>query len=186
MTVRTVKFGNPETAANVFGSFDSNLKILQREYGVSIASRDGEIKISGDKAESCARVMEALGKLAAGGESVDEQKVRYFMAAEEQDENLADDAEVLLDGEVVVPGRFFADMVKMLTTAFDNGITHFDLANNYGPEAGSAESNLHGVHATGSHCLGSGDGIFYLVQNDNGDDDGVCESFHYSHDYLAS
>lgn len=27
-------------------------------------------------------------------------------------------------------------------TAFDNGITHFDLANNYGPEAGSAERNF--------------------------------------------
>ena len=27
-------------------------------------------------------------------------------------------------------------------TAFDNGITHFDLANNYGPEPGSAERNL--------------------------------------------
>ena len=33
-------------------------------------------------------------------------------------------------------------MRKMVFTAFDNGITHFDLANNYGPENGSAESNL--------------------------------------------
>ncbi len=30
----------------------------------------------------------------------------------------------------------------MCFTAFDNGITHFDLANNYGPEAGSAERNF--------------------------------------------
>jgi len=30
----------------------------------------------------------------------------------------------------------------MLRTAFDLGITHFDLANNYGPPAGSAESNF--------------------------------------------
>ena len=33
----------------------------------------------------------------------------------------------------------FENMCKMCFTAFDNGITHFDLANNYGPEAGSAE-----------------------------------------------
>ncbi len=33
----------------------------------------------------------------------------------------------------------YDNMVKMCETAFDNGITHFDLANNYGPEAGSAE-----------------------------------------------
>ena len=36
----------------------------------------------------------------------------------------------------------FDNMCKMCFTAFDNGITHFDLANNYGPEAGSAESNF--------------------------------------------
>ena len=30
----------------------------------------------------------------------------------------------------------------MIHTAFDAGITHFDLANNYGPEPGSAESNF--------------------------------------------
>ena len=33
----------------------------------------------------------------------------------------------------------------MLRTAFDAGITHFDLANNYGPPAGSAETNF-GAH----------------------------------------
>lgn len=36
----------------------------------------------------------------------------------------------------------FANMQKMCYTAFDNGITHFDLANNYGPSAGSAEKNF--------------------------------------------
>ncbi|MEG2561018.1 MAG: aldo/keto reductase [Clostridia bacterium] len=34
------------------------------------------------------------------------------------------------------------NMTEMLTTAFDNGITHFDLANNYGPVDGSAEENF--------------------------------------------
>lgn len=36
----------------------------------------------------------------------------------------------------------FENMCKMCYTAFDLGITHFDLANNYGPEAGSAETNF--------------------------------------------
>ena len=31
---------------------------------------------------------------------------------------------------------------EILKTAFDNGITHFDLANNYGPPPGSAETNF--------------------------------------------
>ncbi len=36
----------------------------------------------------------------------------------------------------------YAKMEEMCFTAFDHGITHFDLANNYGPKAGSAESNF--------------------------------------------
>ena len=36
----------------------------------------------------------------------------------------------------------YDNMKQMCFTAFDNGITHFDLANNYGPEAGSAEKNV--------------------------------------------
>ncbi len=36
----------------------------------------------------------------------------------------------------------FENMEKMCFTAFDNGITHFDLANNYGPAPGSAEINF--------------------------------------------
>lgn len=36
----------------------------------------------------------------------------------------------------------FKQMKAMCFTAFDNGITHFDLANNYGPPAGSAEKNF--------------------------------------------
>lgn len=36
----------------------------------------------------------------------------------------------------------FETMQKLCFTAFDNGITHFDLANNYGPPYGSAEINF--------------------------------------------
>ena len=34
------------------------------------------------------------------------------------------------------------NMKEIIFTAFDNGITHFDLANNYGPAQGSAEKNF--------------------------------------------
>ena len=36
----------------------------------------------------------------------------------------------------------FENMKKLCFTAFDNGITQFDLANNYGPLPGSAEKNF--------------------------------------------
>ena len=35
----------------------------------------------------------------------------------------------------------YEHMKQLVFTAFDHGITHFDLANNYGPEPGSAEKN---------------------------------------------
>lgn len=38
--------------------------------------------------------------------------------------------------------NIYDNMVDMVTTAFDNGITHFDIANNYGPQPGSAEENF--------------------------------------------
>lgn len=36
----------------------------------------------------------------------------------------------------------YENMCRLCFTAFDNGITHFDLANNYGPKEGSAEKNF--------------------------------------------
>lgn len=36
----------------------------------------------------------------------------------------------------------YENMKSLCFTAFDHGITHFDLANNYGPEPGSAEKNF--------------------------------------------
>lgn len=42
----------------------------------------------------------------------------------------------------------FDNMKDMCKTAFDYGITHFDLANNYGPVAGSAEENFGRILAT--------------------------------------
>lgn len=40
-----------------------------------------------------------------------------------------------------------ANQRKIMQAAFDNGITHFDLANNYGPPAGSAEKNFGKIFA---------------------------------------
>ena len=40
-------------------------------------------------------------------------------------------------GKVISP-----ESKKMIFRAFERGVTHFDLANNYGPPYGSAESNF--------------------------------------------
>jgi L-glyceraldehyde 3-phosphate reductase len=46
----------------------------------------------------------------------------------------------------------FENMVNMCQTAFDHGITHFDLANNYGPIPGSAEENFGRILAKSLGC----------------------------------
>ena len=45
----------------------------------------------------------------------------------------------------------FDNMRQMCFTAFDNGITHFDLANNYGPPEGTAELNFGRILITPSN-----------------------------------
>ncbi len=42
----------------------------------------------------------------------------------------------------------YENIKELLFTSFDEGITHFDLANNYGPEYGSAEENFGRVMAS--------------------------------------
>ena len=41
---------------------------------------------------------------------------------------------------------------KIMRRAFDRGVTHFDLANNYGPPAGSAEENVGRILAEDFAC----------------------------------
>ena len=48
-------------------------------------------------------------------------------------------------------GRY-DNMRQMCFTAFDNGITHFDLANNYGPPEGTAEINFGRILKEDLHC----------------------------------
>lgn len=47
--------------------------------------------------------------------------------------------------------RPYENAKEMVYTAFDNGITHFDLANNYGPEPGTAEETFGRILKDGLH-----------------------------------
>ncbi len=40
-----------EQAAELFGSFDSNVRLIEQEYGVQVLFRDTELKISGRSEE---------------------------------------------------------------------------------------------------------------------------------------
>ena len=82
MTEQIISVERMEAAVNLFGSLDENMKIIQRELGVSVVNRDGELKLSGEDAEKvmqAAQAVEGLLKLIARGETITEQNVRYVL-----------------------------------------------------------------------------------------------------------
>lgn len=70
-----------EDLITVFGSLDENIRRIEQQFHVQITNRDSELKISGEPedADKAARTLEGLLALAAKGETIDEQKVRYLI-----------------------------------------------------------------------------------------------------------
>ena len=70
-----------EDLISVFGSFDENIKRIEEALGVSIVNRDTELKITGDEeaVDKAVRTVNGLLALAAKGEAIDEQRVRYLI-----------------------------------------------------------------------------------------------------------
>ena len=82
MTERIINAERVEQLIDVFGSFDENIKKIEAEFQVRITNRNTELKVSGEEEEAvfmASRALEALLSLAAKGEEIDEQKVRYLM-----------------------------------------------------------------------------------------------------------
>ena len=82
MTEQIINVERVEHIVNLFGSFDENIKLLEREYGVNIVCRDTELKICGD-AEAVLRgkaAVNALLQLAARGEQISQQNVNYVIS----------------------------------------------------------------------------------------------------------
>ena len=81
MAEKSMSFERFENIVNVFGSFDENLHIIENEMNVVITDRDSELKISGDIEDVmyAEKAIEGLLALAAKGESIDTQNVRYII-----------------------------------------------------------------------------------------------------------
>lgn len=82
MAERTFIITSMDHMLNLFGSYDSNIKLIQEELDVNIVNRGSEIKISGNesnvtKAYSC---LESLLKISQNGDHITEQQVRYILS----------------------------------------------------------------------------------------------------------
>ena len=49
---RTMNVGRMENIISVFGSFDENLRMIEKELGVKVTDRDSEIHIVGDEEQT--------------------------------------------------------------------------------------------------------------------------------------
>ncbi len=81
MIERTVNAERMEQIIEVFGSFDENVKRIEDAFGVHVINRGTELKVQGDEeyTDQGVRAVEGLMALAAKGETIDEQKVRYLI-----------------------------------------------------------------------------------------------------------
>ena len=81
LTERIVNAERVEDLISVFGSFDENIKRIEEALAVSIVNRGTELKVSGDEeaVDKAVRTLEGLLALAAKGETIDEQRVRYLI-----------------------------------------------------------------------------------------------------------
>ena len=93
MAEKIVNAERVEDLISVFGSFDENIKRIEDALQVSIVNRCTDLKVTGDEeaVDKAARTLEGLLSLAAKGEQIDEQRVRYLitLVREGNDEQVA-------------------------------------------------------------------------------------------------
>ena len=82
MTEKAVSIQDMSRIHLIFGDFDNNINIIQKEYKVSIFTRDDEIRIKGDEnaVDNAEQVIKTLISTVEKGETPTEQSVRYAIS----------------------------------------------------------------------------------------------------------
>ena len=81
MAERIINIENSEQAISLFGNYDQNIKLIEKEYDVKVLCRSDEIKIVGEleNIEKAERAVNSLLNLISSGENLDNQNIRYAM-----------------------------------------------------------------------------------------------------------
>lgn len=105
MTEQTLNFDSTSFVSEIFGSFDENVKLLEKEFNVNIVNRGADVKISGlaSDVKAAARVISSLADIIAKGESLNEQIVRYVISLSE--EGLEDSVKELMDDCICITSK---------------------------------------------------------------------------------
>ena len=83
MAEARIPFEEADLMSGLFGSFDSNIRILEDEYHVTAVNRGGELKLTGDEeanVEAAARAVQGMLVLLKKGEQLNEQNIHYVIS----------------------------------------------------------------------------------------------------------
>ena len=82
MFEQTVSIDRMENAVALFGSFDENIRQLEKEFSVTILNRGSDLKISGDveAVTAAGRAINGLLTLINKGEPLNDQNVNYVIS----------------------------------------------------------------------------------------------------------
>ena len=111
MAEKTISVDSMDTMLSLFGSYDENINLIQREYDVVVLGRGEDIKITGEEHEvfNAGEAINGLITIIKKGEKLDEQTIRYVFALVREGRqyelnNLSDDGIcVTVTGKVIKP-----------------------------------------------------------------------------------
>ncbi len=84
---RLIELPDPDLTANVFGTNDRNIRMLEDKLDVKITARNNEMRVTGfeSRADCTIDIIKRLILIAEGGDIITEQNVRYLMELTEEE-----------------------------------------------------------------------------------------------------
>ena len=74
---KIIEAKNNDILMSLFGSYDKNIKLIEKELDVRITNKDVQIKIMGENCEKAANVIQRIMAEIENGETPTEQSIRY-------------------------------------------------------------------------------------------------------------
>ena len=86
MIKRMIEVPDNIDAAELFGKFDSNMKLIEKAFNVNVSLREDGVRITGEEesVERAADVIHMLVTMLCSGEMIDEQKIMYAISMEQE------------------------------------------------------------------------------------------------------
>lgn len=133
MVEKIINVDKMEHVLSLFGNYDENINLIQRNYNVVILSRGSDIKITGSEENVCkaSLVIEQLLKIVEKGDTISEQSIRYVISMVE--DGMHEDIQKLsgdgicvsVSGKIIKPKtvgqKQYVDSIKNNTVVFGIG-----------------------------------------------------------------